>query len=132
MKVGRGITRIKATEHLKRVLINANLINEWQLTAYRVIKIAVFGSYLDSDKDLLGDLDLWVWRERRDDTAFQAAMARAPKYILDLLRRYAWVENEFVHTLRGGHYPTISIHDANQHDLAKMGDYKIVWTADAS
>ena len=55
---GSGVTRRRADAIISEITERAKEINENDSFAYRVAKVAVFGSYLNSDKAKLGDLDL--------------------------------------------------------------------------
>ncbi|MDP4090828.1 MAG: hypothetical protein Q8930_16380 [Bacillota bacterium] len=60
MKKGNGVTRKYAERVLLEIPVIADNINKDNSHLQLITKIAVYGSYISSDKEILGDLDLAV------------------------------------------------------------------------
>lgn len=65
---GKPVSRITATRLLAEVIERARTYNADAVRLLSIKEIVVFGSYLDSAIDTLGDLDLAVSTVRRDTT----------------------------------------------------------------
>jgi hypothetical protein len=63
-RIGAMLPRKKAEALVRKIIENAGELNSLPVTApeFYVTRLAVFGSYLDKDKDELGDLDI-AWEE---------------------------------------------------------------------
>lgn len=72
LRVGRGLPRVKADALLQQLIANARSINALPEShyVYRVARLAVFGSYLDLTRELLGDLDIAWTPENRSEQVF--------------------------------------------------------------
>lgn len=108
------------TDIQKRVLE----VNESDVFAYRVSKLAVFGSYL-TDKEMLGDLDVGVELEPRfDDSKQQQAFekARIHQVILDgrqfgiFMEQLFWPQEEIMRFLKN-RSTGISIHGFHEVEM---------------
>lgn len=118
------ITRDKATSYLKDLIGRA--IETFYLpkeqVPYYATQMAVFGSYLNNEKDKLGDLDIFVkreckWQDKREMVRY---FANHPKNnARTYLQRMAYPEKIFCHHMINNSW-AISLHDME--DMAIMNE----------
>jgi hypothetical protein len=65
-RFGKPMARAEAERLLEKALIQVQEYNSIKEFPYQIIEVRVFGSYL-SDSPVLGDLDLWLLVEEKDD-----------------------------------------------------------------
>jgi hypothetical protein len=105
----KPISRKTAEGHLKAVLERVEEYNADSNHIYEIVRLIVFGSYLDPDASQLGDLDLSIiTRERvESDPAFGDLSKRALAYADASGRQFGsffdrlnWADRELVQILR--------------------------------
>lgn len=93
----KPMSRARAEELLNKVLGAVDEINASGHHSYRVVRLAVFGSYLSESSDL-GDLDIAyeleaVWTTETADEVWQRTLqAFPPPHSADWVRRLGWPE----------------------------------------
>ena len=121
-----GVKRETATQLLEDLVKRAKFINGSDAFLYWVRRLEVFGSYVNSSKSKLGDLDILVElvrRERDYDTyqklAFQQACREAPpSWRYDFLKRLLWAELKVLRALKDRH-AALSLHGHEEADDLK-------------
>jgi len=112
------LSRTDADRLLKEFLIRVGIVNNDPSWLYRVKKVVIFGSYLNSQQ-WVGDIDLAIQLDRRPEFAQrwpEALLARADaaahrgRRFWGFLDRLAWPEIEVMRYLRGG-VRWLSLHD---------------------
>ena len=103
--VGRGVAQAQLERFLKRVA----LANAHPDFVYRVRRVYLFGSYLTTDKERVGDLDLAVELEptdtdhdqhwKRHDERVSAAL-RAGRHFSNYVEQIFWPKEEVMRFLR--------------------------------
>jgi len=120
---GALLSRTNADRLLKEFLIRVAIVNDDPSWLYRVGKVVVFGSYLNSQKSV-GDIDLAIRLDRRPEFAEgwpEALLAKADaaanrgRRFGGFLDRLAWPEIEVRRYLRGG-VRRLSLHDWTQEE----------------
>lgn len=117
-RIGKPLKRAKADLLLAEVVERARAINrEAESECDFVLEIAVFGSYLDTTKHALGDIDIGVRTQRRPRPKDQP------------IKRYDWREKSGDYLVKArlkGRSPYISLHDMSE--LTEAGfSYKTVY-----
>jgi len=112
------LSRTDADRLLQEFLIRVGIVNDDPSWLYRIGKVVVFGSYLNS-QEWVGDIDLAIRLDRRPEFAEQwpevllaksdAAACRGRRF-RGFLDRLAWPETEVRRYLRGG-IRWLSLHD---------------------
>lgn len=101
----RGILRSTAEKLLEGIVQRAREANARPEFVYSVARIAVFGSYVSSDKENLGDLDVAIELVPRyqgddfDQAREEAFMQRGPQ-TSNIVDRYMFAYNEVARYLR--------------------------------
>jgi predicted nucleotidyltransferase len=111
----KRITRATAQRHLDGFLERAQTYNADRNKPYSVTHVTVFGSYLDSTQDRLGDLDLAIQVVRRGSTEEylrrrDAITASSNRRFGSYLERLVWPLRELVLFLKD-RKPAINITD---------------------
>jgi predicted nucleotidyltransferase len=132
MKKGNGVTRKCAEKLLEEVVDRAENINKDEKYLNYVTKIAVFGSYVNTDKDMLGDLDIAIERsnryqgDERQDQLMKLAKSFKGSY-MDGLFKAADMEFKEIK----GKSKCISVHTfeemKNELGLEEGSGYKIIY-----
>ena len=91
-------------------------VNSSYRFCYTVTDVVVFGSFVNSDKDMLSDLDIAINMECRYDMHSEQIEAKRNEYKgTDFLQRLVWPYEEVLRFLRNrSHY--ISIHRLGRDD----------------
>ena len=106
----RPVKRTTAARALAGLLERAEQINADDELAYQVDEIVVFGSYLDPDAEVVGDVDVAIGLspryegdelQRRSDARIDAA-ARSGRRFPNFVEQIAWPQLELLHLLKGG------------------------------
>ena len=106
----RPVKRTTAARALDGLLERAEQINADDELAYQVDEIVVFGSYLDPDAEVVGDVDVAIGLspryegdelQRRSDARIDAA-ARSGRRFPNFVEQLAWPQLELLHLLKGG------------------------------
>jgi hypothetical protein len=125
------VKRATAQRALDELLARAVEINGNPELLMWVDRIGIFGSFLDPDRDELGDLDCVVWFSRRDSDgdayiAKSVARAEASGRSLSFIEQLAYGELEVQRYLKG-RSRTISLHDGNSDRIVHVADVRIVY-----
>lgn len=62
----RKYSRKTAQNNLKNVIQKIKEVNEKDEFIYKITKAVLFGSYINSSKDKIGDLDIAIYTELKD------------------------------------------------------------------
>jgi hypothetical protein len=112
------LSRRDADRLLKEFLVRVGIVNDDPSWLYRVGKVVIFGSYLNS-QECLGDIDFAIRLDRRPEFAERwpevllakaDAAANRGRRFRGFLDRLAWPETEVKRYLRGG-VRWLSLHD---------------------
>jgi len=128
MKKGNGVTRAYADSIIKSVPEIAIRINSTESQVHTIKKIAVFGSYYTTEKDLLGDLDLAVEIENRDDfidKLHKLMENYSGSYLNRMFKASDSVNKELVSGKKCIHLTTFD--DLMSMQLTEGKDYKIIF-----
>jgi predicted nucleotidyltransferase len=107
-----GIKRTTAERYVELLRARAEQANRQEF-AYKVSRLEVFGSFVNSDKEMLGDLDVWITLEKIDDDKgvdrhlrlsqkrINAAL-QAGRQFRNMVDETSWPMNEVILFLRSG------------------------------
>ena len=100
-----AVLRKTAKKKLEQLIVTAGEINADEYYVYSIDQIYVFGSYVDSDKDKLGDVDIALElsvRERYKDADLVAlGRKRSEDREMSYVRRMFFTETELFKRLKG-------------------------------
>ena len=124
-----NLKRSTAERLLREITERARAINRRSDLPLRISRMVVFGSYVNSQKERLGDLDMMVWLDKVGDQAIHASLRQDRINLRDsispfrtIFQRYAWPELEMFQMLRGRSVG-LSIHTDAEEDLLKPGEF---------
>jgi len=127
----RPFTRAVADRHIAALVERARAINKSQEYLFWVESVAVFGSYLDSSVERLGDLDVAVQLSPRSGgQEFQERCrersAMSGRNFSTYLDSLVWPQTEVLMRLKN-RSRVISLHDAKQDDVVRTAVRKAIY-----
>lgn len=117
-RFGHPLKRAKADLLLQGLVARASVLNADPDGLFFVDRLRVFGSYLDTDRQELGDLDVELVLSRRVSAAALTAYGRsAQRSFANQTEQAFWAQTEFIRQLKNrSPYIQITLEDTDSYD----------------
>ncbi|MDF2941236.1 MAG: hypothetical protein K0S01_94 [Herbinix sp.] len=112
------VRRVTAEKHIEMVLTKIKEVNDNPYYLYFVDKVVLFGSYINSNKDILGDVDIAIYLSQKieSDELFKVSRERAYEHgVYNVINALGYAREEVLRYVKNRKI-SISLHDGDEAD----------------